>query len=342
MRVDAIRLGHARGQRQLRVMATAKTDDTGQYRLHGLPPGDYYVQASAQHSAGTNLPSAHTGSRLHYVSSFYPRAGNVFSAAEIRVPAGNQVAGIDIWTETRQAVTIRGRVVNSGARRISRETLVSLTPKDTEGGISQGSKIADVKDSEGHFEIRDVVPGAYALSATLAAGQTQYAGSIPLEVGTVDLNDVQVPMNAAVNTSAVIQVTGPDRMDVGRIRVFLEPENHLPTGTVVGRLRRDGTFLLPNVLPDDYSLKLFGMPETYYISDIQVGDRTMDGPLIDFRRGVMPTAAICERGEGRPHPGRGTSFFLRPVQSSDYSERRKLQNGRHRTRGVQPVRLAAS
>ncbi len=299
MRVYAIQLGYSRGQRQLRVTATAKTDDTGQYRLYGLPQGNYYVQASAQQSAETNLHAAHNGSRRQYVSSFYPHAGDVFSAAKIGVPAGNQVAGIDIWTETRQRVTIRGRVVNSGASRISRETVVSLTPQDTQAGISQGSQIADIKDSEGHFEIRDVVPGAYSLSATVAAGKTQHAGSIPLEVRTVDLNNVQVPMHPAVNTSAVVQVTGPERMDPRRVRVFLEPENHLPTATVVGRVRRDGTFLLPNALPGRYTLKLFGIPETLYISDLQVGDRSTDASIIDFSRGVMPLRITLSAAGGR-------------------------------------------
>jgi hypothetical protein len=65
-------------------------------------------------------------------------------------------------------------------------------------------------------------------------------------------------------------------------------EHVMPSGSVLGRLRRDGTFLLPNVLPDRYTVKLFGVPETYYISDVEVGDRTMDGRIIDFSRGVMP------------------------------------------------------
>ena len=42
-RVTALRYGYMNGQRRLvRLGYATTTDDIGQYRLHGLPPGEYH------------------------------------------------------------------------------------------------------------------------------------------------------------------------------------------------------------------------------------------------------------------------------------------------------------
>ena len=40
------RYQYVRGERQLRPAGGDQTDDRGQYRVFGLPPGDYYVSAT--------------------------------------------------------------------------------------------------------------------------------------------------------------------------------------------------------------------------------------------------------------------------------------------------------
>jgi predicted outer membrane repeat protein len=46
-RVQVLRSRMIRGQRRLQTMGPGDlTDDTGEFRVYGLPPGDYYVTAS--------------------------------------------------------------------------------------------------------------------------------------------------------------------------------------------------------------------------------------------------------------------------------------------------------
>src|SRR6516225_10709287 len=44
--VQALRFGYEKGQRKLAPSRFARTNDLGEYRLYGLPPGQYYVSAS--------------------------------------------------------------------------------------------------------------------------------------------------------------------------------------------------------------------------------------------------------------------------------------------------------
>src|SRR5206468_5450232 len=45
--VTVQRYQYVRGERQLSPAGGDQTDDRGQYRVFGLPPGDYYVSATA-------------------------------------------------------------------------------------------------------------------------------------------------------------------------------------------------------------------------------------------------------------------------------------------------------
>src|SRR5687767_2664369 len=45
--VTVMRYQYVRGERQLMPAGVDQTDDRGQYRVFGLPPGDYYVTAAA-------------------------------------------------------------------------------------------------------------------------------------------------------------------------------------------------------------------------------------------------------------------------------------------------------
>jgi hypothetical protein len=145
-----------------------------------------------------------------------------------------------------------------------------------------------VKDSEGHFEFRDVLPGSYVIFTMLRRGTSEFAGSQSLQVRGSDITDLQIGMSSAVNTTGAIRVTGDSRLNLEGLRVFLQPETGFPTGSVVANVRGDGTFVLRNLLPEQYSLKILGLPETYYISGVDVGNQAIEGRILDFSRGIAP------------------------------------------------------
>lgn len=285
MHVEALRIVYSNGKRQMRVQATASTDDLGRYRLYGLAPGDYYVKASATQSVrlSTSTPN---NSASQYVSSYYPRAADIGGAAVVNVRAGDQVPGIDIWAENRSAATVAGRVLSPDGGPISRDAVISLTPLDqSENSFLQ---TADVKDSAGHFEIRGVPPGAYVIFSMWRRGGSEFAGSRSIEVHNSDITDLQIGMSSAVNTTGMIGVPSDTGIKFENLRVLLQPETEFPTGSLVGNLRADATFTLHNVLPERYSLKVFGVPQVFYISAVELGNQPIEGRIVDFTRGVAP------------------------------------------------------
>ncbi|MBV9769467.1 MAG: carboxypeptidase regulatory-like domain-containing protein, partial [Bryobacterales bacterium] len=118
--VQLYRSYHERGRHGYSAAAGTRTDDRGEYRLHGIEPGSYYVAALYQaparpadaeeearkNSYGDPLPT------LGYAVTFFPEVQRMSDAAAVKVAPGQEIAGIDIFLRLVHTVRIRGRVVS--------------------------------------------------------------------------------------------------------------------------------------------------------------------------------------------------------------------------------------
>ena len=86
VRVQALRSQFVQGQRRLMSAGgrSDSTDDTGVYRISGLPPGQYYVSATPAGAAAAPF-SAGDDDRLGYAATFFPRTTNGAEAQRITV-----------------------------------------------------------------------------------------------------------------------------------------------------------------------------------------------------------------------------------------------------------------
>src|SRR5208283_153379 len=74
--VSAMRFTYLNGQRRMVGAGTKQTNDLGEYRLYGLAPGKYIVQAAARTKQAQN-PAGKQG----YEPIFYPGVPDVEHAA---------------------------------------------------------------------------------------------------------------------------------------------------------------------------------------------------------------------------------------------------------------------
>ena len=142
------------------AVATAQTDDRGEFRLAGLPAGQFYV--SAFDPAFARVGDV-TGP-LQYTPTYYP--GVVFAEQATRIsvtpgaePSLRVVFKLQIVRPARVAGTIRtqdGRQLVSGA--------VIMKPVHTEGLASVPSQDVTILP-DGSFAFRNVPPGQYQIRA---------------------------------------------------------------------------------------------------------------------------------------------------------------------------------
>jgi hypothetical protein len=159
MRVQVLRVRTEGGRRRLlAVGAGDQTDDTGAYRVYGLPPGEYYVAASTGPiDAVKRDPPV-----------YYPGTMNFAEAQPISLGAGGEASADLQIVETIRAATVSGVVLNSsgapapGAMVSMSSDTLSLTP-GTQGVLMLRADAGP----DGTFAIGSVPPGPYTLIASM-------------------------------------------------------------------------------------------------------------------------------------------------------------------------------
>ena len=158
-RVQVMRIrSESGGRRMVPVGAGDLTDDTGAFRLYGLPPGDYYVSAS------TGLIDAVKRDPPVY----YPGTTNVADAQPITLAAGAETSADFQIAEVVRGALVSGVVLNSsgGPAPGAMINLSSNTISNTPGAQNMVMLHADAAP-DGSFSIQNVPPGPYTLTAML-------------------------------------------------------------------------------------------------------------------------------------------------------------------------------
>ena len=212
--------------------AAALTDDLGQFRIYGLHDGQFLVCAEARVKEyvfpGSPEPDA-------LVPTFYPSTTSEDAARPVKVRAGAETP-VEIHMLQGRRVRITGVVLDSRGSPIPRVVGFVSRPANRIGG-APGS--AFTTDQFGRFEVRDLTPGSYTLSASKLPDTHALAPAGPMELANVPLaiagSDIE---NLIVRTAPGATLRGQvdfDRppADPASLRVSITIGN--PDGTCVER-----------------------------------------------------------------------------------------------------------
>jgi hypothetical protein len=140
----------------------AQTDDLGQFRLFGLPPGDYVVAAEARANTfvGPNQPPETEEDAVGFMTTFYPTAVDETAAQRVRARAGGETGGLEIRMATGRLFRISGLVTDSQGRPLGRGN-GSIVKRGAGGAATNyGFSI----DEQGRFQMKNIAPGNYRLT----------------------------------------------------------------------------------------------------------------------------------------------------------------------------------
>lgn len=221
--VQALRSTWSNGRRRLQATGrTVQTNDLGQYRLFGLPPGEYYVSATmtgsqimqteaalgavvAMRTAVTATAAGATASAptSGYAPTYYPGTTSGAEAQRITVSVGQEMQGADMALLPVRLARVSGTVINSEGQPVS-GTMVNIVARNRDAtGPLFGLGTSGRTDQNGNFTIAGVAPGDYILQTRGAQvvqevreGRTMVftfsgtggGGGGEAEVGSVPLN----------------------------------------------------------------------------------------------------------------------------------------------------------
>jgi hypothetical protein len=135
VQVQLMRYRYNQGRKQLMPVGGASTNDLGEYRVFGIPPGKCFLSATYRPS-GFYEASLDRSSAVQpdedYVATYYPGTTEPAAAATVEVLPGAHLQGLDIRLSKSRTVRVRGQVRNlSGSSR--QNVGVMLMPRDRIG-----------------------------------------------------------------------------------------------------------------------------------------------------------------------------------------------------------------
>ena len=211
--VQVLRPRYVKGQRQLQAAGATQgqTNDLGEFRVFGVPPGDYYLSATV--GADGPGPSALSGFvGVGAAATLYPGTTNPVEAQLITVGLGQEVSGMSFALLPVRMATISGAVRGADGR-IPTGVSVSLgqSMAYSSGMSSRGSQLR----ADGTFSFPNLPPGEYSISARSQAQGTESAGAkVQLEGSNVTLSLTMRPGDAA---------RGRVRFDTGSSQAAIRP-----------------------------------------------------------------------------------------------------------------------
>jgi protocatechuate 3,4-dioxygenase beta subunit len=141
---------------------SAQTNDLGEFRIFGLPPGEYVV-ASSPRLTGTRT-SAVPGTAP--VMTFYPGTTDASAAQPVIVAAGQVATGVVFRILSAQTYQVSGTVVDAKGAPVAGAT-VMLRNDPRASGFSPMPAASSRSDARGHFVIGGVTPGSYMAMASV-------------------------------------------------------------------------------------------------------------------------------------------------------------------------------
>jgi hypothetical protein len=339
--VVLFKLAFAGGRQTLSYFGdSVKTDDRGEYRLYWVPPGRYYVRVRRP----SGSPTEKFVKDPSLSAAYYPGVTDSSSAAAIDLAAGAELGAVDIILPRVSGYKIRGRLIEASTGKPPKTADVHVRPKKASVFEEhEGMESGQYNSKTGEFEIRNVPPGSYFLTANSRTGfndpisQERLAeirtgadifksfwGAGPVaavqmsvDMNAADLNDVVLVLSEGTSVPVQLRVEGAELTSiqaVDDIGILLAPENPDLPFRQSNRFSTEGVARIDNVLTGPYTVNVdFPPAANVYIKELLYGRSDVLHSPIEITNQQPGTISVLLSTKGAQIEGRLTDALSQPV-----------------------------
>jgi carboxypeptidase family protein len=335
-RVSVLRPRMVRNRRYLEPVGEGDmTDDTGAFRLHSLPAGEYYVTASARVAPADSIV------QTTFSPTYYPGTADFAGAQKVHVTPGADVF-IDFPMLPVRNARVSGFVLSSEGR--AARAFVNLTSDASELGTPLGFG-GLTRDDDGAFAIANVPPGNYTLVAEVrsGAGPAVEVGSVNVTVDGNDVSAITVPLakpgslRGTIVADAGVRRRLPEMLDI-----IARPRR--PGAEVTFTTSSGASFEMP-APPGPFTLEV-NVPDGWAVKSVTLGAFDASDLAVDIanEQNVPATVVLTDRVtevSGTVAGGADSAVVIFPADPVDWTPRRVRSirtdaRGRFRFLGLPP------
>jgi hypothetical protein len=355
VRVSALRATYTRGKRTLSSEVTVVTNDLGEYRLFGLRPGRYFVSAiykpGQRLEPGEDDEDAADGGKSGYVPTYYPNSIDPAKGVAITIKTGEEVSSTDFLLEPTTVYSIRGHVNYFAARRNAANVILALEPRATGLGWSVPPRQSLVDKPDGTFDIQNVLPGSYTLTAFWFDEGRRYQARQSVDITNIDAEGLQLNLLPGMDIRGVINWDPRPGLDKDPLTISVRPVGTVFLYGAQARVATNGVFSLRDVTEGLYRLTTSGQNQDCYLKSVRYAGMEVSDDEFNVIRGTQAIleVTISSRGahiqgmvtdaDGLPAVGVWVALVPDNAHLSEFhlfKQRTTDQNGRFDIRGIAP------
>jgi hypothetical protein len=286
--VYAMQTQFFQGRRSLVPVSSGgvRSDDAGQYRLVGLPPGDYVVMATIRETWTTDGKDRQV---FAYAPSYFPGTASAADATRVKVGIGQEVNAIDITLQPMRAAIVSGTALGSDGTPLSGGNInLSQEIVGPGGGSFMGMGGTTIA-ADGSWKLREVPPGEFQLTARSASNRDKptETAAMTLFVQGADLEGIVLSADPGGTVTGRVVTDDGSPLPVSRGPLRITGQTTLPgrrsqgvsVGDTNGVVGSTGDFTLKGVSGPSM-LRVGPLPPGWAIKSIEVGDKDYaDTPL---------------------------------------------------------------
>lgn len=267
---------------KLENAGSERTNDLGEFRFHGLFPGQYVIvlmpppdfrDYDRQHEKAAKDPAQ---ADMRYLTTYYPGTNDPAQASVVSLRPGDELP-VNLTLFPARTYRVRGIVTGIPA---GQKVSVQLTST-----ANQMMLRSNETEEGGQFEVRGVPPGSYMAQASIGTDDQLLSARQKVDVVGADVDGIKLVPLRSFTVSGYLRFDSRPKDPEAHYTVnlhsldaaddsgfFINPDAFGQNATV----DRGGQCKWENVRPGTYYVQVFGEDRDIYLKSVMLGEGEVD------------------------------------------------------------------